>query len=281
MKVTQKIAITYTRLKFRVLATFSSVKAAERAFTLFCTPYLKSRKKPGPIFSQAQSLTFTLPGYIIRGYSWNATGTKTALLLHGFSSSVYNFGHYVTLFTEKGYRVLAFDAPAHGQSTGKTVNAVQYKEMIMQVQALYGPVDCFLAHSFGGLAVCLALEEIPHTPQHKIILIAPATETSTAVNHAFGLLQLHKPAVKKEFDNIIYRTGGKPTAWYSIRRALNQVQAAVLWIHDTADDITPLEDARKVMEDEHPNIQFSITNGLGHHRIYKDISVQKTVSTFI
>ena len=78
----------------------------------------------------------------------------------------------------KGYEVLAFDAPAHGDSEGSTVNAIEYSEMIKKVIELYGPVEAFIAHSFGGIAISLALEQIPHDANTKIVFIAPATETT-------------------------------------------------------------------------------------------------------
>ena len=73
----------------------------------------------------------------------------------------------LTPLIKKGYEVLAFDAPAHGESTGKTINAVVYKDLVLIFGSSYGPIDSFVTHSFGGLALVLALEEIPHAASHK------------------------------------------------------------------------------------------------------------------
>ena len=70
-------------------------------------------------------------------------------------------------------------------------------------------------HSFGGLAISLALEGIPHSHKMKLVLIAPATETSTAVDLLFRILKLNG-SVRKEFDSIIVEAGGKPVSWYSV-----------------------------------------------------------------
>ncbi len=281
MKITQKIALTYIRSKFQVLAAISCVKAANSAFTLFCTPYQKSKKKPSAIFNNAEAVEFRLQDDTIRGFRWNNSGSKTLLILHGFSSCVFNFDKYVSAFVKKGYRVLAFDAPAHGRSSGKTVNAVLYKEMILTVNTLYGPVNSYLAHSFGGIALSLALEEIPHDEQVSAVLVAPATETVTAVNHAFGMLGLKNPKVRAGFDDIIYRLSGHETAWFSIRRAAKNIRASVLWIHDEEDEVTPLADALKVQEDNLPNIKFVITKGLGHQKIYRDAGVREMITDFL
>jgi pimeloyl-ACP methyl ester carboxylesterase len=281
MKITQKIALTYIRSKFRVLAAVSSVKAANSAFTLFCTPYQKSKKTATAIFNSAEKIEFELETFTIRGFRWNSGAAKRVLILHGFSSCVYNFDKYIAIFVKKGYEVLAFDAPAHGRSTGKTVNAVLYKEMIVAINKLYGNVNSYMAHSFGGIALSLAIEEMPHDDTVKIALVAPATETVTAVNHAFGMLGLKNPKVRAGFDAIIYRLSGHETAWFSIRRAAKNIRASILWIHDEDDDVTPLADARKVQDDKLPNIKFVITKGLGHQKIYRDATIRNMIANFL
>ena len=62
---------------------------------------------------------------------------------------------------------------------------------------------------------------------------------------------------------------------------MQNIKAKVLWIHDENDDATPLGDALKVKEDNHPNIQFAITKGFGHRRIYHDTEIRKLVVDFL
>lgn len=281
MKIKQKLAIQYIRAKFKVLALVSSRKAAEKAFELFCTPLDKSKKSAPGVFSLAEKLKYTLNGHTIKGYCWNKGQAKKALILHGFSSSSYNFQPYVLPLVEKGYEVLAFDAPAHGNSGGKTVNVVQYREMIDLLIKKHGPIDSFIAHSFGGIALCLAMEKAVLDEHTKIVLIAPATETVTSIDAAFTMLQIKKRGVRREFDSIIMERSGHMPKWFSIRRAMNHIKAQVLWIHDEDDTVTPLKDALKVRDDKHPNVEFVITSGLGHRNIYRSSSVKKTIFEFL
>jgi pimeloyl-ACP methyl ester carboxylesterase len=281
MKITQKIALTYIRSKFKVLAAVSSVKAANSAFTLFCTPYQKSKKLASAIFSSAEQIEFMLQSNTIRGFRWNKGAAKRVLILHGFSSCVFNFDKYIAAFVKKGYEVIAFDAPAHGRSSGKTVNAVLYKEMIVTINKTYGKIDSYLAHSFGGIALSLAMEELPHDAAVHIALVAPATETTTAVNHAFGMLGLKNNKVRAGFDAIILRMSGHSTDWFSIRRAAKNISASILWIHDEDDEVTPLADALKVQNDNLPNIRFVITKGLGHQKIYRDATIRNMITDFL
>lgn len=285
MKVSQRLVIAYIQTKFKILALVSKKRAAAAAFELFCTPYMKSKPQVPSIFKAAQSIYFKLDDRKIVGWEFlpaNEAGySKTILILHGFGSAAYKFKSYIKPLTQKGYRVLAFDAPAHGYSDGKMVNAVIYSMMIREIASIYGMPDGFIAHSFGGIALSLALENLPHSIDTRVVLIAPATETSTAVRQAFTMLALHNQAVQAAFHQLIFEAGGKPTAWYSIRRAMKNIQASVLWVHDEQDEITPVSDVIKVQEDQLANIQFIITKGLGHRKIYHDSAVKKQVVEFL
>ncbi len=279
MKLSQRLAIGYIQTKFKLLSAVSKKKAAEKAFVVFGTPFLKSKRK-APV-KNAEVIHFNLNNKKMNGYRWNHPHPKKVLILHGFGSAAHKFEDYATILTAHGFEVLAFDAPAHGDSEGDTTNAVEYSEMIKAIIQQFGPIENFIAHSFGGISLSLALEELPHDAHTKIVFIAPATETTSAVDGAFSMLKLKDEAVRKEFDTIIFNLTGKKTAWFSIRRAMQNIKAQVLWVHDEEDDITPWADALKVKEDNLTNIKFVVTKGLGHRKIYHDAGVKKMVTEFL
>ncbi len=279
MNWVQQWGIVLLQKKFKVLTLLSKKKAAKHAFRLFCTPFAKPTRKVLP--KNAEPLQFQLDGITIRGNRWNYPKANKLLILHGFSSAAYKFDSYMELFIKKDYEVISFDAPAHGQSGGKTTNVLQYAEMIKKAITLYGPINKFVAHSFGGIALSLAMENMPQQQNTKIAFIAPATETISAINNAFALLKIKDKKVRAAFDKIIFTISGKLPQWFSMRRAVKNITAKILWIHDEDDDITPLSDAIKVKEDGHPNINFIITKGLGHRKIYNDKAVKKAIENFL
>ena len=280
MKLTQRLALSYVRAKFKLLSSISKKKAAEKAFELFCTPQQRNKRPLPKIFDQAEKLHFKIDSINVQGWRWNHPAERKALIIHGFESSVVNFEKYIKPLMAKGYEVLAFDAPAHGRSEGKQINAPLYKRTIQEIYKRYGPIHSYMAHSFGGLAVCLALEEISHTADYRLALIAPATETTSAIDSFFKYLQLD-PVLRPVFEKLIVKKGGANPAWYSIRRAMKHVRAKVLWVHDEEDDTTPVSDVLKVKSENHANIEFVITKGLGHRRIYRDNKVAKQVIDFL
>jgi pimeloyl-ACP methyl ester carboxylesterase len=275
-----RLLIKYIQIKFLFLAKISKKITARKAFLLFCTPFFKGTPANIVLPEIAEPLVFVLNGLTIRGFQWNNGGREKVLILHGFSSNITNFYHFVTPLVSKNFEVLAFDAPAHGASDGKYINAVLYADMIKKIAELYGPIHNYISHSFGGLAVCLALEALPAKEKTRVVLIAPATETTTAANGAFRLLKLNDNGVRKEFDKLIFNIGGRPIEWYSIKRAIRNIKASILWIHDEDDDVTPLADARKAIEN-YPGLNFIVTKGLGHRKIYRDPEIVKTILSFL
>lgn len=279
-KLGQQLATGYHRTKFKILSAISNRKAAELALDLFSTPQSRYRQKLPDIFIVSEKLQFRHNGETVTGYRWNRGGHKRVLIVHGFNSSVVKFDRYIKPLIKKGYEVLAFDAPAHGYSSGKTLNAVVFKDVIITIHKEYGPVKSFMGHSFGGLAICLALEEIEHNDDYRVVLIAPATESKTAIDNFFSFFKLSDD-VRKEFDEYIYKLKNKPADWYSVSRSIKNLKAKILWCHDENDTMTPWKDAKKVMDEKPYNIEFIITKGLGHQKIYRDDKVSRAIVEFL
>jgi len=249
---------------------------------LFFTPYITHRKTERPaIFHKAEKLSFTFNSNVVRGFKWTSSkpNARTILVCHGMNSCSYRFEKYVQLLLANHFNVLAFDALGHGQSAGKYLNAVTYSEMIIQIETRYGPVDGIIAHSIAGMATAFALEKLKHENK-KVVLIAPATETTTQVNLFFKMLHLSEE-FRKIFDEEILRTRGLPAAWYSAARAVKNINAQVLWIHDIDDTICPYTDTLILQQEKLPHVKFITTNGLGHNKIYRDTSVQKHILNFL
>ena len=66
-----------------------------------------------------------------------------------------------------------------------------------------------------------------------------------------------------------------------MRRAMKNISASALWFHDEDDELTPIGDALKVRDDGHNNLQFRVSKGLGHRRIYRDNKIFKETIDFL
>jgi len=282
LKINQKLALGYVRARLNILALVSPRKAAVKAFRFFCTPQQQVTKKGSALFEGGERLSFHLDKHAIRGHRWLPVKTplKKVLIVHGFESASRNFEAYIGALLKKGYEVVAFDAPAHGQSGGRRITLPDYIKMLRTIEQNYGPFEGYMGHSLGGLALCLFLENHPHHRETRLVLIAPAVETTLAVAAFTALLHLSSE-VSAEMDEYVQEISGHPFSWYSLRRALNHIQAGILYLQDEDDRITPLKDALLVRKDGHPNISWVITKGLGHRKIYKDPEIMGKIVDFL
>ncbi len=275
--------IGYYKRKLQIIGIFSTRKAAMIAFDLFCTPFTNTTQKRVPtIFQQSDATSFKLHDLTIRGFQWksNLSNSKKVLIVHGFSSYAYKFEGFIAPLKELGFEVFAFDAPAHGNSDGKRINAILYKEMILEVEKLFGPFYAIIAHSFGGISAALAMEQMPFPEQRKLILIAPATETRTAVNNFFTVITAND-AIIKDFEQYILEMTGQSFAYFSTARVIRTIPSSVLWVHDQDDKICTYSDMKDLVTENINRTEFLVTKGLGHNKIYLDPSVRQQIVKFI
>lgn len=263
-----------------MLARVSKRKAAQEALKLFLSPRQRLRKKLPPIFSEAENLQTNFRGLRMVGYRWGQPSEKKVLILHGWESGMVNFYRYVRPLMQMGFEVMGFDAPAHGKSGGRSVNALDYRDFIIHLHKTYGPIKHYIGHSFGGLGLSLALEAMPHDESFKAVLIAPATESTTAIRQFFHIIQLDEE-VQRIFNEMIYQRHNKPPEWYSAARAAQFIKAQVLFLQDKKDEQTPYRDVLPIIRENYPNFKFLITSGLGHKKIYSDEKSMDAILKFL
>ena len=279
----QKLAINYYKAKLNLLNVVSPGLAAHETFDLFTKPYGSPRKRRKTSwFQKAEKLKLVSNGLKLAGYKWRAhpDNDKKLLIIHGFAGSVSSFERYLGPLLHFGYDVYAYEAPGHGTSEGSRLNTLIYSGMIEDVMAAHGPFDAFLAHSLGGLSLMMALHRGKPANRPKVVLIAPATESTTAANQFFSFLQL-PPSLRQAFEQYVEKRGGQPLAWYSISRVLPEVEADILWVHDEQDATTPIKDVYPLLDKGLHHVHFHFTEGLGHSGIYKDNKVKRRIVDFL
>lgn len=282
MKLAQRFIKGYYRTKFRTLGKISPQLAAEAAFRLFCTPYSgKPKREVPPVFRKAKKLSFTSNNLKINGFEWIPAGSirQTVLICHGFDSFSYRFEAYIQDLLHEGCRVLAFDAPAHGISEGKRFTVLLYKKMLLDAEKQFGPFQAIMAHSIGGLAVALAVEEWKN-PAVKLALIAPATETTRAIDQFFQWFPVDANT-HQAFMQLLEKLSDRPVNWYSMTRIVPSLSNSILWLHDEEDRICPFEDTAALRRLALSHVQFVVTRGLGHSKIYRDPEIQKHIVNFL
>lgn len=280
MNLKKKVIKDLVKYRLQLISKFSPRRAATIAFDLFCTPVSNPSLPTPELINQATTFQFYSDQERIHGYRWNDGQPIKILIVHGFSSSIKKLTHLVEPFVKRGYEVTALDAPAHGLSTGKRINALTYTNCLKNYMKVYGSVNGIIAHSLGGLATMLTLKDLPQNEPIKTVLFAPATESLTQLNlfvKYFGL----STKVRDEIVQIIKEKTNLDITAVSITESIPHVKGPIYWFHDKQDPITPFDEAEKVATNGYPNVQFYSTEGLGHSKIYKDSLINEKVLEFL
>jgi len=282
MKLSQRLALTFYRTKIHTIGLVSPRKAAEFAFELFSTPRKPKKKlKEPPVFHKAEKIYLTIGATCLTGFRFlpSQPNGRKILIQHGFSSYSYKFEKYVSLFKKQGFEVVCFDAPAHGLSEGKTINALMYRDTILKIEAEYGPFYGLMGHSLGALASSLAFQEFSNQENRRLVLIAPAVRTQRAIEHFYSILPVDE-RIKNAITELFKDFTHLPIEEISVSHAIKNIKAPILWVHDKDDKICIFDDVIPIMDAKPANIQFAITEGLGHSRIYKEAAVNNTIDHF-
>lgn len=223
-------------------------------------PLLDSQKQ---LLAEGKAFERRLNHKTIRCWQW---GQGPAILLaHGWNGRGVSLFRFIKPLVEQGYTVIAFDAPAHGESDGTTTSYFEFTDV---VRAFIKPDRGFnivgvIGHSFGAAATVNALskERLPI----PAVLIAPALKLKEVLYNTFDNYGIPKSL----YQNIIAkyeRTYGYHLDHDNPLRLLPTLTAPILVIHDRNDNVIPYMDSRTAVQN-HIAIRFHTTTGLGHKRI--------------
>ena len=101
----------------------------------------------------------------------------TVLLVHGWNANWSHFGKLIPVLLNQGYRVVAYDAPAHGESSGNQTNIVEMSSALLAVKKDIGEVHAVVGHSLGGATTALAIDI---SDVNTILLIATVSSGLTS-----------------------------------------------------------------------------------------------------
>jgi len=214
-------------------------------------------------------------GHRIRLYQWGDAG-PTTLLVHGWGGGATQFEAVVHRLIASGHRVVAFDLPGHGQSTGSFTDLGQMAQVIAAVVRLVGPVDAVVAHSLGATATGIALAD--GLQVGRVALLAAAAEPHVFFGMFARWLRLPK-AVQAEAQRLIHERVGRPFAELTLECTLPSDLDALLLVHDRGDRRAPYAPIAGVAA-QRPKTRLLSTEGLGHRRILEDDTVVDAVASF-
>jgi pimeloyl-ACP methyl ester carboxylesterase len=229
------------------------------------------------VLQQAQRSKLYIGDVPIEVYTW---GTGPAVLLvHGWAGRASQFRNFVLYLTDRGYQVIAFDAPAHGNSKGNRTNIFQFRDAILQLEKRAGEFRAIVAHSIGGAAAIFALAEGIKT-QTVITIATPSI--GDEIIHEFALRINGSAKAEEKLKAHILKTFQRPFHELMASHFAQQLDQSIDWliIHDEHDKEASMQNAQRLYE-AYPRATVKITSTLGHTRILRDEEVIATCLNFI
>ena len=266
------------RMGFRIGGTLSPKLAGRAAYKLWFTPTrFSTPASEQDALKSADCVNRKINDMNIATYHWGQSG-PAVLLVHGWSGRGTQLGAFVQPLINAGFRVLSFDAPAHGISSGKQTTLYEIADVILALNAQYGPFDSVITHSFGGPCLVVAIQRGLNTS--SVVSISPPARVAALVEKFAYTLAIPEKAVKDFVQRFKDSFGKNIFEQASMVNNVRELDVPALVIHDEDDADIPWRDGQAVAQ-AWKNSIFIKTRTLGHRRILRDALIIETAVDFI
>jgi pimeloyl-ACP methyl ester carboxylesterase len=264
---------------FPILCKYTPTLAAHMAFKLLARPprpklrdsHLAQRKKAihRTIKSGANELNI---------YEWGSG--PPVLLVHGWGSHATQMSHVIKPLVMAGFRVISFDAPAHGLSSRKTTDLVEFASSIALVAASIGKLHAIVAHSFGAAMSLFAARDWGINTERMVLI-----STFDHFNWFLGRFGEHIGLTSAVLERVrkiqVARYGGRLNwSQMSVADMARTSGLSLLVVHDEDDKEIPIEHGLNVAKASRTSC-FHKTRRLGHQLIVRNPAVITNIVNFI
>ncbi|WP_433018829.1 alpha/beta fold hydrolase [Kribbella sp. CA-294648] len=247
-----------------------------------------------PVSEKARRLRVELPASspfeltfehgVVRGRSWG--DGPTIYLLHGWGGWGLQFAAFIPPLLADGFRVVAFDAPSHGESDpgregARSGTMSELADAFQAVVAAHGPAYGVVAHSLGASAFVQALKN--GFTVRRVVFLAAATDFRHTLD-VYEVFLGFGPRIRERFVRRFTRKFG-PLENFEMepligRLAMVRELPTLLVVHDRSDRETMADGSVKVAR-AWPGAELQLTDGLGHHRVLRDETVVESTRVFL
>ncbi len=270
-------ALRFTRAAFGAVQRASPGLAARWAERLFCSPPRRAiSERMATWLGGGRRFDLAVGGRRVAAWSWGARGPGV-LLVHGWGSRGARFVDLGGALLASGFRVVTFDAPGHGASSGRLSSGPEFARATLAVATAVGPVSAVVGHSLGGFAAALAIER--GLAARRAVFIAPSANTNTYTAQFASLLGVQDPVMASMRERLARRLDFE---WrrMDVPRFAPAMQTPLLVIHDRDDREVRWDDGAAIVA-AWPGAELVTTTGLGHHRIVSDTAVVQQILAFL
>ena len=202
------------------------------------------------------------------------------LLMHGWGGARAQMTGFVEPFLAAGYRIVAYDQPAHGESNGMTTNLLEIAPTMDLIAQQEGPFHAVIAHSFGTLITSYALVKRNFPPPARLVYFGAFNRLLDSLPR-FQVLAKLPDEVMEGLYAMIYDNFGRDLLESITNESLApQIDIPTLMFHDGADNVTPVEDSRAVVH-TWKQAQLIETESFGHRGALQSKEIHDRVVRFL
>ena len=250
--------------------------AGKWATKLFFTPVpYKIREEEVEFRNTGTSRKVLVGVSSIQTFEWGEG--PVILAMHGWSGRGTQFMYFVKEYVSQGYKVVTIDAPAHGQSTGKRTDVLQFARCIEAVSKNYDQIEGLMAHSLGGVAALIAINN--GLVVKKLILISVPTTSSLIMSSFENLIHAQTDSTEAIHKYVQNRYNCNLSEFFPPTIKADLTKVKLLVVHDLNDLDVPYAHA-ELFRDLYPQAKFHFTRGLGHYKILRSIDLVKDSFNF-
>jgi pimeloyl-ACP methyl ester carboxylesterase len=263
---------------YRVVTRVSPSLAAHLALALFTVPVCPTPGKfERTVLRKAKRLRMHVGQQWLQVFHWQGEG-PAILLAHGWSSRASRLALLADALSRAGFRVIAFDAPGHGASTGLRSDVLLYREALRAVVHRMGPVQAIVGHSLGARAAMLMMRSSATPDVRAVALMGIPPDVGYMFEQFKRVLDLRddvRHLLHREFER---HFGASPEVHSAEDAAC--LQLPVLVMHDEDDEVAPVVHARNLAS-QLPRGTLHVTRNLTHCGLLTDRAAIDVVVRFM
>jgi pimeloyl-ACP methyl ester carboxylesterase len=211
--------------------------------------------------------------------TWGNSG-PTVLLMHGWGGARAQMTGFVDPLLFAGYRVVAYDQPAHGESDGRMTNLLEIAPTMELISEQEGPFYAVIAHSFGTLITSYALVKRNFPHPSRLVYFGAFNQLLESLPRFQAIAKL-PDEVMDGFRAMLHENFGQDVLEAITNESLApQIHIPALMFHDATDNVTPVEDSRAIAR-AWKHAQYIETEGLGHRGALQSKFIHERVVQFL
>jgi pimeloyl-ACP methyl ester carboxylesterase len=209
--------------------------------------------------------------------TWEWGEGPTMLLVHGWGSRGARLGSFVEPLVSSGYSVVTFDAPGHGESSGRLSSLPQFLEALSAVAETRDSIYGVVAHSMGGAATSLALARGLQT--ERVVFLAPSANPGAYTKYFAEALGI-PPEIRARMEQLFERQFGFRWEEFEVTQSVRCLTTPLLVFHDREDREVAWTDGESLAR-AWQGAELVTTQGLGHTKIVHDPDIVRQAVAFL